>query len=84
MVASGSHPTKLEVNFDTRIISSAINIFGGTKDFILVQALALAKIKTFSGGVINMTPFHTTIKDERIALVVGTSMEGETSIFFNV
>jgi hypothetical protein len=36
VVTSRSHPTKLEVAFDTIIISGVIDIFGGTKDSIPV------------------------------------------------
>ncbi len=70
VVTSRSHPTKLEVAFNTIII------FGGTKYSIPIQALALVEIRALFGGMTNSIVFYTIIKDKHTTLVVETSMEG--------
>jgi hypothetical protein len=76
---SASQPTELDVTFDTKIMSSVVDIFGRVEGFVPIQAFAL-KTKAHSGGVVDPMLSNTTTKDECAPPVVGSSMEGSTLI----
>jgi hypothetical protein len=73
------------VTLEPQLIKSKI-AFGTTNGFseaesaAFILVIALVKTTTHCSGITNLTPSHTTTKDETTNLVVKIGMEGKTLI----
>ncbi len=50
MITQESQPTELEVTFGIGIVYGVVNVFGGAKGFVPIQAFAPTKARMHSGG----------------------------------